>query len=1246
MTTLPLFSLDEEAVAPAAQAVPAALDARPAPELTPEQREAVERRAGSLFVHAGAGSGKTRVLVERFVRAVVEDRASVDRMLAITFTEKAAAELRERIRARFLEVGERDHARAVDSAWISTIHGFCSRLLRAEALSAGLDPEYRVLAEHEAERIAADAFNSALEEFMDGARGADRVALVAAHGPDRLGQAIRLVHAEMRGRGERRPALPQPVAPDAQGLRRAHERLAAAVRRATDSLAGESQPGLQVRAALDRLERCAGGLDRPDPDAAFDPSELKGLAIRRGNARALRGPVFDELEEAHGTCLDLCGRERAVRDLRLLDELLGLYGERYEKLKTERSALDFDDLELHARDLLRRRPGLRERTRERFDHVLVDELQDTNRLQSDILDLIVDDNLFTVGDDLQAIYGFRGADVAVFGARRDAARADRREVRLSESFRAHPDILAVLNASFESGLSPGFAPLRPAPTDGPRRVSPVPDPPGRTPGGPARVELLVVDRDNARWADALVGQSDPFGAAMRGAPPWRAAEARLLAKRIDELLVAGEFAPADVAVLLRSWSDVGRYEQALAERGVATYVAGGGGYWSAQQVGDLRAYLATLANPRDEEALVSVLASPLVGVSLDALALLRLRAGRRGRLWDALETAFAPGEAARRDEPVDDLASAVPDADCELLRAFVERLVAERREAPRHSLPELVERAVTASGYDSVVVALPGGERRLANLRKLKRLAREFEAVEGRNLRAFLDNVDRRGLAAAREGEAPLEGEGIDAVRLMSIHAAKGLEFPLVCVGDLGRADPTETPLLRVAADGRVGLRLPDPDGGGIDALDAPALREEATRAERAEERRLLWVAATRAEQRLILSGALDLETPRDNGGSPAMEWLGPALVPDLRDAHGAGEGGGLCVRSWEGRESSVAWCALSPSRLGEILPAADRAPTDASAASVVRLAPPAAHAASPPEVAPPSSLAPRRWTTPRASTGGEITRISYSALESHRRCGYRFYLERRLGLSTEDLSGAGGARTAQLDPAGALTRGSVAHELLERLDARRPAAPRRDAVAARLRARGAAASADDVDDLVRLVEGFISSPLRARLARARSVRRELPFAFPLELPPAGGDARSVLVEGSIDALCEEGEGLLVVDYKTDRLARGADLEAVCAEAYSTQRLVYALAALRGGAPRVEVAHVFLERPNEPVLARYERAEGEELEAHLAVMVDGLVAGRYEPSATPSRDLCRGCPGRAALCSWPPEWTGAPAAAC
>ena len=1218
MTTLPLF--EGEGLAP-----------RPrdgGPELTPEQREAVERRDGPLFVHAGAGSGKTRVLVERFVRAVLEDGVAPERMLAITFTEKAAAELRARIRERLLSMGEREHARAAESAWISTVHGFCSRLLRAHALTAGVDPDYRVLDEHLAERLAGQAFEAALEDFVAGeqeGRGR-RLELVAAYGPDRLEQALRAVHATLRSRGEREPRLPRRPAPAPGRLAEARERLGRAVAAARSRLDDEDDPGRQVRAATEQLERCGVMLDSLPEGASPDPLELRELVVKRGNARTLRGAAFDVLEETHAACLALCADERATGDLRLLDELLEGFGRRYAGLKAARGALDFDDLELIVRDLLRARPALRERVRERFVHVLVDELQDTNRLQNELFDLVSDGNLFTVGDELQSIYRFRGAEVEVFAERREAAGPAGGAVSLLANFRSDPEILAVLGSAFAPVFGDAFAPLEPAQASFPWR----PDPPP--------VELIAVDRDGGRWADALRRDPQAFGAAMRGLPPWRAAEARLLAARIHELIAAGEHAPGEVAVLVRSWTDVDRYARALAERGVATYVAGAGGYWNGREVGDLRAYLAALANPHDEEALVSVLGSPLVGASLDALALLGM-GSRRGRgLWPVLEEAFADPE--ERSSDGAELAAALPAPDRDRIAGFVRSLREERGEVPRRSLAALVERAISASGYDRAVLALPGGERRLANLRKLKRLARQFEAAEGRDLRGFLDLISGREESASREGEAPLEGEALDAVRLMTVHAAKGLEFPVVCVADLGRGDPCASRLLRVAPDGRVGLRVPDPNGGSLETLDGPVLRGEEERAEEGEEQRLLWVAATRAERRLIVSGGLDLDKMRGAGSGAPMDWLAPALVPELAEEVRAGRHEGVSTRVAAGRRGRVQWQVVTASRLDDGLWAPARRPGgDAEARRTTGLAP-----------ASENREAPAEGSLPLAPPRALPLRMSYSALESYRRCGYRFYLERHLGIpATEAARSLDSARAERASGLDARTRGAVAHELLERIDLRRPTPPSTEQVAARLEAHGATPSPGDLDDLRRLFAGFVDSPLRARMARADGVRRELPFAFELGLgveSPGGSpehSSPSLLVEGVLDVHGWEGEGALVIDYKSDHVAPGDDLEALCAESYSNQRLVYALAALRARAQWVEVAHLFLERPDEPVGVRFSAGEAPELERRLRALLGDMLAGRYEPSPTPHAGLCAGCPGRQALCSWPPERTSASA---
>src|SRR5918997_926474 len=222
---------------------------RGADMLTPEQARAVARRDRSLTVRAGAGTGKTTVLVERFVRAVIEDGAQVEGILAITFTDKAAAELKARVRRRFIELGRRTDARAAEGAWISTIHGFCSRVLRAHALSAGIDPDFRVLDELEAERIATDSFDGALGNFMGEGEDSERLEMVAAYTPDRLRDMVRTAHSRLRSQGHRRPRLAEAQPPRWGGER---ERLEAAARGAVDEL-GTALAGKAVAGAIDKL---------------------------------------------------------------------------------------------------------------------------------------------------------------------------------------------------------------------------------------------------------------------------------------------------------------------------------------------------------------------------------------------------------------------------------------------------------------------------------------------------------------------------------------------------------------------------------------------------------------------------------------------------------------------------------------------------------------------------------------------------------------------------------------------------------------------------------------------------------------------------------------------------------------------------------------------------------------------------------------------------------------------------------
>jgi ATP-dependent exoDNAse (exonuclease V) beta subunit len=1093
--------------------------------LTDEQREAVARRSESLLVSAAAGSGKTSVLVERFVAAVRDDGLAPGRILAITFTERAAGELRERVRDRLLELGDRQAARDTEAAFVGTFHGFCNRLLRAHPLAVGLDPDFEILDEGLAGRLREVAFQAAVREFL-AAGGDAAVDLLAAYGVDRVRSTIEQVYLELRSRGQLEPRLPVPVLrPPAQA----------------EAAAGQDAEG----------------------DAASPQLQ----------------------QDAAAACV-------------LLDDLLTRFALAYQGLKRERASADFDDLELLAQRLLGEREGVRAAWSERFELLMVDEFQDTNPRQLAILRALDRGNLFTVGDELQSIYGFRHADVRLFRARRSELSERGASLSLTRNFRSREPLLDVVNAVFGERLD-GFAALR----AGEREGESTADDGDRAERQPA-VELLLTDTDGWEQRAQLAAQ---VSAGLPPAPLWRQAEARVLAKRVSDLVRDGSARPGEIVVLLRASGDLEVYERALQLCGLRT-LAAVGALWGHQQIGDLISYLRALANPLDELALYGLLASPLAGCSRDCLALLAQSAqGSRHGAWKtALESLGGDGELAARLAPDDRLA---------LARAS-ELLQRERAGAPLRTIASLIERAIAATGYREHVLALEWGERRLANVHKLLRLARRFEAREGRDLRGFLDRVEYLASAARIEPDAPVEGVEPDAVRLMTIHAAKGLEFPVVCVADLGRLPSSRMPDLLVDGD-RVGLRLMRLDGQtSSPALDYQELCAERRGREAEEEDRIAYVAMTRARERLLLSGAVKFERwPRPGPGAAPISWLGPALAKDLAQLVAAGGTHDLALAP--GRAPNVRLhlnSAGAPTAL-PATPIAQPAPITPSGAS-------AGNGDGLAQETP--GREDRARTRARGSEREKLAALSYSSLTELERCGYRYYLQRVLGLP-EDRSAA---RTAPA-PAGleARARGTLVHRLMELLDFTDPRAPTErdvDDVAGEL---GLRVGAQERGELAALVAAACRADPAARVAGAVAVHREHPFAFSL------GEGQP-LITGVIDLVATEPDGSrLVLDYKSDRVAPEADLAGLVEREYAIQRLLYALAVLREGALAVEIVHWFLER-EEWAAARYTAADRVVLEEQLAQRIARARERRFAVSDLPHRGLCLTCPGRAGLCSW------------
>jgi ATP-dependent helicase/nuclease subunit A len=1182
---------------------------------TPEQEAAIAARGRDLLVEAGAGSGKTGVMVDRYCRLVCEEDVSPDAVLAFTFTDKAAAELRQRIRAEIELRAEGGSERAsqllagIGGAWVTTIHGFCSRLLGGHPVAAGIDPRFRVLDAAEAERLARDAFEEALEAFLAGDEEGDRERTVAAFDLAGLRAMVIGAHAELRSRGVAEPRLPDPPSPEP----------GTALRRAADVAAttlAELKPTSSNRELVERALALLG-------DGSGAPPSLDELTALRSDSSAQSTSAYRDAIEALVSVAAEAGEGGEA--YRHVATLLELFGRHFEAAKRRRAAVDFEDLQILAARLLER-GELGDGYRSRFSHLLVDEFQDTNRLQLRLIEALrgPGSELVMVGDELQSIYGFRHADLDVFRQQRAAVEAspDAETMALSGNFRSRPELIGAVNLLGGVLLGDAFRQLRVG--GRPERAMPL--------GGGAPVELLLSGRDG--W-DAEEIELEPATDATT--PASQLAEARFVAARLRGLADAG-VERGEMVVLLRAFTHLDAYEDSLERAGLRPYVVGGRGYWSQQQVADVCALLATIANPLDDQALFGALASPACAVAPDTLWLLRAACGRGRHVWPALEQL--------NGREAGELSNAawlerIPVAERGLLRGFAMTIEDLRARASRLPLAELVDAAVSETRYDLAVLSRPAGEARFANVRKLMRLAAEFEATEGRDLRGLLDF-----LAARADGDVDAQAatavEGHDGVRIMTVHSAKGLEFDVVAVPQLSRRllAGSRAPLLSLGneAEPRVGMQLRRLGAASVNLYRYRELREEAQRREAEEELRLFHVAATRARERLILSGVVKPEAGSTNGpGTPIaeriVEGLGIDRERDSTVSVPAPEPRQGLAASFGTSEIAVRVSLASPERAADLTV---RRPEDGKARE--------------PGEGPAPLLQRHRPTTPNRP-------LSYTALAAYDECAYRFQMEQVLDLegcvrgydriATKNSNAADGGRR----PA----HGAAVHSLLEWSQANGWSEPPAEVVAAHAAAAGLEpGQATTVDDLLAPLRAWLGSDLLASriAAGGPTVRAEVPFLLRIGPnaggPPDDGSAgdghgRSSVLRGSIDLLVErEGERPLVVDYKTDRLNGSGPADR--AAHYGLQRDVYALAVAEARrSDEVEVAYVFLERPNEPVLRTLDAAEIEAGRAHLAATIERIGRGDFLPAPPERRDwaLCEGCPALGRLCSGPADETAA-----
>ena len=846
---------------------------------TEQQRAAIHTHDKNLIVIAGAGSGKTRVLVERFL-ALLEANSDwpLNALVAITFTRKAAGEMRDRVRQSLeeqriqaIQARDMDRARrwadllaAMDSARIGTIHSLCSDLLRANAAEAGLDPGFDVMDEAEASALRSDVVEDtvaslaetdppspALILFDDYSESQikevlDDAALLSSDLPDMpddlLGywiqqweQALREEVAMVAGSSAAQavmtwePASGLPAPSD--------DKLAAQWYHVLDELEHvpyQSDSELLYE-WLFNLQQC---IDlRVGSKKIWGVDEFKEAKAILGALRDLIKGAFEGLGEPPGA-ID----ERAAELLPAWWLLIKQVQERYHTEKHQRSMLDFDDLENLSMKLLQEHPQVVARYRgAEFKHLLVDEFQDTNSRQWAIVRALagVDapGSLFVVGDPKQSIYAFRGADVSVFGqVQAEITNAQGVPLDLSTSFRSHRPLINGLNRLFEQILvQHEGSPVRDYQVTFGRAMEAFREiPPAEIPP----IHLLLLNKEKHPIETLRRWEAREIALTLR---------AMIEAKRPVHDKATNEIRPmryGDIAILFRALTSVNLYEEVFRAMELPFITLAGRGYYDRQEVQDLINLLRALHNPADNLSLAAALHSPLFSLSSEALYALR-QTGLS--LWESL---VQPG-------PL------FPERERATLTFAQDALYRLHDAAGRVTISELLRAALDATGFLATLTGLPNGAQRRGNVEKLLTLAQSAGKV---TLSAFSHYLEDLSTAEVREGDAALETS--DVVQIMSVHASKGLEFPVVVLGDISRSRTASRHL--VTYHGDLACKVLNPEDG---RLEQPFIyrREKrlANLREDAELARLLYVAATRARDYLVLSGQGNVQ--KWSGGG----WLG-----------------------------------------------------------------------------------------------------------------------------------------------------------------------------------------------------------------------------------------------------------------------------------------------------------------------------------------------------------------------------------
>lgn len=1040
---------------------------------TPEQALAINTIKSNVSLLAGAGSGKTYVLMKRFVQILRADLSvNPTNIVAITFTRKAADEIKGRVRQAVGECVEQaqtdlerlrwqEHLQKVESAPISTIHSLCSRILRDNPVETQLDPEFTILEDFEAQ----DFFKETLQQYLrkNIKENAALRRLVQTYGVNSFVNQVTALGDKL-SELVRDDNLAEPYLKAKEELPTLQQKLFAAVREvieAREALGAKTKGRQTLTEAAGLLDEMQKQLLAPEPDCSLlDASGVvkvsgKALAAELTNLKNLRQELNHVILNAKGCDL--------VQDwLAVLQEFYACLSAR----KQENNVLFNDDLDLLAIEHLQKNEALRQKYQERYKYIMVDEFQDTNERQRQLIYLLCGNkldgknNLFIVGDVKQSIYRFRHADVSVFNkVKEDIAQNAGQNLGMKTNFRSTQSIVESCNTAFCQLM------------DLPKEEICLEHHEGANTGG-AKICLLQVPYKS---------KDDDLGAKE---DKWQK-EAEAIAAYLQQELpkVEPQFRPgASKAILLRAMTHCEILRQTLQGYGINCVVVKGKGFYEQQEVLDILNLMAALHNRYASLELAGALRSNYFGLDDATLTQLFWQTENDKPLWDVLQ-AVGSGE----------LQLNLPPEQQALAMHAAERLRSMRQAAALMALPELFAQLWDELKPEFVLSQQENGPSKLANVKKLRRLAQQYCQTKQASLAEWLQNVKDLRASSSKEPAATVQAD--DALQIMTIHNSKGLEFDLVILPQLDKSVKGDTASIKYlpgkeGEQGLLGIKVPDKEmqlqNSGVYEL-AKARDSEL---EEEESRRLLYVAMTRAQKQLLMVGTV------------AKEKL-PEAVIALPSAKGWWQQlQAVYEADWEKQESSCPWVRLL--RADALSPAvAQQGEQQQLALEPLALAPLPAYAAC------------------------GRTCFTASALQTYLHCQRQYYYQQVLAVPELEQTVAG----EQAHELPASVTGSIVHKALELYNGYNAEAV--FAVALEKFAPGAAAT-----QAKSMFDAYIVSDLYKALPKKQ--KRELEFVQPLQ--------QELAAEGVIDLLAfDEADNMIIVDYKTGTPPEPDEVKLGCA---------------------------------------------------------------------------------------------------